>query len=76
MRIRYLQGISLLLGLFFILTPLSSSVATSQWTDNFEDGAHDGWTVVYGDWETVNGYLKSSPRTGMKIIYHESTQIE
>ncbi|MHA1137490.1 MAG: hypothetical protein ACTSSE_13475 [Candidatus Thorarchaeota archaeon] len=78
MNKKYLQGISVLIGLLIVITSITSSASANhvQWCDGFEDGTCDDWTVILGDWEVTDGYLKSQPRTGTKIIAHDSFQVE
>ena len=48
-----------MVGLSFILAGLSQVSATVVWSDNFDDGNYDGWTVEAGAFSVTNGALMS-----------------
>jgi len=49
--------------------------ATSDWSDDFEDGNYDGWTVIQGDFSVIGGELTGTtngPGDSHASIYRES----
>jgi len=55
-RIRAMAALLLLVSPLLLLTIQSS--AEIKWSDDFNDGNFDGWTVVDGDWSASNGSLE------------------
>jgi hypothetical protein len=64
----------IVLVLSLITLPLHSHAAI-VWSDNFDDGNYDGWTLEMGGMTAVNGYLEctSVPLDAPTVIWHEST---
>jgi pectate lyase len=59
--------------LFF--TSLNPVVAAEVWSDNFDDGNYDGWTVTTGEWDATTNALETYYATTsvhMCRIWHES----
>ena len=69
-----------ILGLIAVLlcgTVLSNLVSASEfdWSDNFDDGNYDGWTVIQGGFGVTDGVLvgtANGPGDASCSIYHES----
>jgi hypothetical protein len=76
MRSRHLQilafSIGLALSMLLVSSPTSAALA---WSDDFDDGNHDGWTVSSGEFAVVDGRLTV---TGSEYsdIWRESTVTE
>jgi len=74
---RVLKVMSYIIGLIFLLTLISSSTAAVVWSDNFDDGNYNGWTVATGDWRVTDGYLESYyVDTALARMWHPSTVVE
>lgn len=50
-------------------------MAVVDFTDDFNDGNYDGWTVVNGTWSASNNYLKSTNSSEISGIYFENKAI-
>jgi len=44
--------------------------ADEVWSDDFQDGDYDNWTIQKGTWTAEDNYLKTTDKGG---IYHPST---
>ncbi len=52
-----------------------ASAAEHDWSDDFEDDNYDGWTIIQGDFDVVDGNLvgtTNGPADSHCSIYHES----
>jgi len=71
---KILKMSAVLIAFSFILAGLSQVSAAVVWSDNFDDGNYDGWTVEDGGYSVTDGAL-TSEATGdyYDIIWHPST---
>ena len=71
---RFLRITAVLIVLCFILANFHQVSAAVVWSDNFDDGNYDGWTVEDGAYSVTNEALRSGA-TGdyYDIIWHPST---
>ncbi len=73
---RILKIAAVLIGLSFILTGFSQASAAIVWSDNFDDGNYDGWTVEDGAYSVTDGALTSEATTDpYDIIWYPSTTV-
>ena len=71
----------LLIGLIGLLlfVSVNPAVAAEVWSDNFDDGNYDGWTVEYGGYRVTDGVLENhfvDLDTHGHIIWHSSSVTE
>jgi hypothetical protein len=67
-----------LVGLLFFVS-LNPTVASVIWSDDFNDGNYDGWTVGVGDWRVTDGELESyyvDVQSFPARIWHDSSVVE
>ena len=63
-----------MIGLCFILVGFTQVSAAIDWSDNFDDGNYDGWTVEDGAYSVTDGALTSEATGDLwDIIWHPST---
>jgi len=67
---------ALLFGLIFVFTLFTQSAAAVVWSDNFDDGNYNGWTVIEGHWQVTDGYLEDYyVDEFIYMIWHDSSQV-
>jgi hypothetical protein len=67
---------SILFSIFFVLLLVPQSSAVVVWSDNFDDGNYDDWTVDLGDWRILDGTMDAYHVDEIEsIAWHESTQV-
>jgi hypothetical protein len=49
--------------------------AAEVWSDDFDDGNYDGWTVQEGEFSATNHVLEITNTEEYNLIYHESTTV-
>lgn len=69
-----LKIMGLLVCLVFASFPHSEAVV--DWSDDFNDGNYDGWTVEEGDWDASTGVLIGYVPPWVTKIWCPSTQVE
>ncbi|MHA2320447.1 MAG: hypothetical protein ACXACG_02220 [Candidatus Thorarchaeota archaeon] len=66
----------ILIGLVFVFSLLPQSAATIVWSDNFDDGNFDGWTVTEGSCDASSEYLVGVYNGELRHkIWYPSSQI-
>ena len=71
---KILKIAAVLIGLSFILTGLSQAAAAVVWSDDFDDGNYNGWTVAQGAFSVTDFALRSeSTGDSYNTISHPST---
>ena len=74
MKTKLLKFTALLIGLVFVFSLFTQSAAAVVWSDNFDDGNYDGWTVEDGDYSVTDGALRSEATGDLNnIIWYPST---
>ncbi len=74
MKTKILKFTALLFGLIFVFSSFPQTAAAVVWSDNFDDGNYDGWTVELGSFLVTDGELMSDTGTTIRIIWHASSQ--
>ncbi len=59
--------------LILIVLQASPSIATEIWSDDFEDGNYDGWTIIDGNYSATTGLLiAAGEKTDHHRLKHDS----
>ena len=74
MKTRIMKFTALLFGLIFVFSLFPQSAAAVVWSDDFDDGNYDGWTVELGDFLVTDGELLSQSGDNVRMIWHASSQ--
>lgn len=74
MKTKILKCTGLLIGLIFVFSLFPQSAAAVVWSDNFDDGNYDGWTVTGGSFTVTDGQLEVATMNGEypALIEHQS----
>jgi len=80
MKSNIVKVAGIIIGLAFVFSLLPHSIATVEWSDDFNDGDYVGWTVTAGNWMVVsNGFYLASTYVSEAYnydrIWHPSTQV-
>lgn len=78
LKTEILKCTGLLIGLIFVLSLFPQSAAAVVWSDNFDDGNYDGWTVEQGNWIVSDGTLMTPVEDWegyARRIWHTSSQV-
>ena len=76
MKIRIMRVIPLLVCFLFAVSVIQPVAATVVWSDNFNDGDYNGWTVEESAWLIDNFALQHDGTVLVRgIIWHPSSQV-
>jgi len=76
LKSKLLKCTGLVIGLIFVFSLFSQSAAAVVWSDNFDDGNYDGWTVTEGAFDVIDGCLVQVSDGDLgHSIWHESSQV-
>ena len=76
MKSKILKIAGLMICLLFVFSSIPHSTAVVVWSDDFNDGNYDGWTVEEGDWDASTGVLIGYVPPWVTRIWCPSTQVE
>lgn len=74
-NLRWLRIITALIFLMMFATQPLLCNAAVVWSDDFDDGNHDGWTVKEGEFSATNHVLEITNAEVYNLIYHESSVV-